>query len=94
MGCSHGNQHTSAGRRRWWDAIVHWSTTGHWTHLTATAGGYVTMATSRLVAPSNENYMHMYLTAVILSGVFNVCSSLGGLSENATPLPHTHAHRC
>ena len=90
MGCSHGNQHTSTRRRRWWDAIVHWSTTGHWTHLTATAGGYVTMATSRLVAPSNENYMHMYLTAVILSGVFNVCSSLGGLSENATPLSHTH----
>ena len=66
MGCSHGNQHTSAGRRRWWDAIIHWSTTGHWTHLTATAGGYVTMATSRWVAPSNENYMCMYLTAVIL----------------------------
>ena len=68
VGCSHGNQHTSTRRRRrwWWDAIVHWSTTGHWTHLTATAGGYVAIATSRWVVPSNENYMHMYLTAVIL----------------------------
>ena len=77
VGCSHGNQHTSTTRRRrrrWWDAIVHWSTTGHWTHLTATAGGYVAIATSRWVVaiatsrwvvPSNENYMHMYLIAVI-----------------------------